>query len=832
VGALRLGVLSVGSLATAIMLAAMCAYIAALPGKRRDTWYLLGYLVALALLLLSYAARYSLFTPAAVATGQVSNLIVFGVVSLIQFAYAFGDTERGREARIVLVLSLVVAACVWGVNFFLRSSPREYDFEAEYFTFEYGPHVSVFALAGYLWTLVVLVRRALKVPARYPRLRAALLRFAGLLLATVALALVYFLFQAGLIARAAYAAVFNTAALLIAFLIFVVYLDDAPLPTSFLAKLIGVPLAILLVVFGIAGTLVAAAHGRTLASLRLADARAAAVGAGSGAPPSVAWVARADGAAPPLYVAAGVDPGWPAAASSARAWRGPSGARCLRLEFADTRSYFFEEVVDAPSGRLRVGLRYGDYRDAMHRVTSLLAVLTVAAALALGLGLPMVSRRGLLRPLALLLDGVRQVDGGNYATSVPVAADDEIGHLARAFNGMVRSVQAAEGSFQALAEGASDAILVISPAGRILYCNRMAARVSGRGREDLLGLPFDTLIAPRDRERAAARFAARMAGDDAPGGTEIAVLGPLGREVTVEATAARTTWHDGQAGVVILRDVTERRAIEERLRRQAGQLARADKLASLGVLVASVAHEVGNPTQVVAHDAAFLGDGLPTLLALARDAGVDPTVRVAGLGFDAFGPAAAAAVGEIRESAGRIERMIRELKDFAREGAPGVPHPVDLNQVVTAVVDLSRHFVHGATDRFSVTLASGLPAVMGERTRLEQVVLNLLQNACYALPDKSSAVTVRTGSLGDEVIVEVADEGVGIAPEDLVRVTEPFFTTRRAQGGTGLGLVVSERIVREHRGRLAFASEVGRGTTATVFLPAAPAARDAPREPA
>ncbi len=109
----------------------------------------------------------------------------------------------------------------------------------------------------------------------------------------------------------------------------------------------------------------------------------------------------------------------------------------------------------------------------------------------------------------------------------------------------------------------------------------------------------------------------------------------------------------------------------------------------------------------------------------------------------------------------------------------------------------------------------------GHTQRLEQVVVNLLINACQALPDRQRRIAVRTCRLADEhaLCLEVADEGVGIAAEDLSHVTDPFFTTRRERGGTGLGLSVSARIIKEHDGRIDITSAPGRGTTVRVILP-------------
>jgi polar amino acid transport system substrate-binding protein len=109
--------------------------------------------------------------------------------------------------------------------------------------------------------------------------------------------------------------------------------------------------------------------------------------------------------------------------------------------------------------------------------------------------------------------------------------------------------------------------------------------------------------------------------------------------------------------------------------------------------------------------------------------------------------------------------------------------------------------------------------VAGNARRLEQVLVNLVINACQALESADCAIAIETGRTDGHVFVRVIDQGRGISAEDLRKITEPFFTTKRASGGSGLGLAVSERIAQEHGGALTFESEPGVGTTATLFLP-------------
>ena len=161
-----------------------------------------------------------------------------------------------------------------------------------------------------------------------------------------------------------------------------------------------------------------------------------------------------------------------------------------------------------------------------------------------------------------------------------------------------------------------------------------------------------------------------------------------------------------------------------------------------------------------------------------------------------------------------------ELKRFVRGGSQK-KEPVDVNSVVRAVLDLSRHLIQSASAEVSLDLAESIPTVTADFVGLEQVVLNLVENACLALPGpgRRIVVTTRCDPAHGDIVLQVVDEGTGIPSDDLARITQPFFTTRSERGGTGLGLSVASRIIQGHGGTLSFESAVGVGTTATVRLP-------------
>jgi PAS domain S-box-containing protein len=850
---------SVGSLATTVLLGVITGYLLSSRHKSRESWYLTGYIGILFVLLLAYTLRYSLFTEASVATGQVANLIVFGVVCLIQFAYWHGENYNPVESRVVLFVSLGAAIVVWVSLFLEPNLPRVYDFRAEYFTREFGPRISSMTLSGFVWATLVFVRKTIRagrqaagsggakrssragatspeVPTtQSARLALSARSFALLSLATTVIAVQYLLFQTGVISRGAYSLLFNTGSLLICLGIFVVYLNNAPQPVSFVTKLVGVPLAVLMVTFGItASALMPVVHGTLAERYRCEVDQAVAVldsGNLSRLSPDTVFLLPSQGSAPLLELEAklrGVPQEDIVLLSRTVGTEGLLPQRrglsplFLYLEFGDLDSFYFYYSFRYEGRSYRIGFRYQAYRLAVHRYASKLALIILVATALVVMGFPLALRRGLLRPLTALLGAVREVSAGNYRMNLPVLSEDEVGQLAKGYNHMVESLRSAEGNFKALAENANDAILVLSEEGRIQYANGHAVELSGYGSAQLRRKHFREMVHPEELQVVIRRFSERMSGKAAPQCYETRLVDRSGRVVPVEITGARTAWHGKPADVVVIRDVSARKKAEELLRLQQQQLLRADKLNSLGALVAGVAHEVNNPNQVIAMNTRFLDDGLPPLFTLADTSEqLDESLRLGGLPYGEFKNAALSAVEEIEESTARIDHIVGELKGFVKGGPRDEHRPTEVNAVIRTVVDLSRHLIETSTSHLSVDLEDGIPEVSGDRIGLEQVMLNLLQNACQALPDPKRAVRVRSffDESAQEVCIEVADEGSGIAQADLQRITEPFFTTRAAAGGTGLGLFVSHRIVRDHGGRLSFDSQVGRGTTVTVRLP-------------
>ncbi|BDG01119.1 transporter substrate-binding domain-containing protein [Anaeromyxobacter oryzae] len=272
----------------------------------------------------------------------------------------------------------------------------------------------------------------------------------------------------------------------------------------------------------------------------------------------------------------------------------------------------------------------------------------------------------------------------------------------------------------------------------------------------------------------------------------------------------------------LAREVAERRRAVEELRQHQRQLVQADKLAALGVLVSGVAHEINNPVGLVLLNMPLLKETFGDLLSELDARGGNEGLTIAGLPYARLREELPGLLDEMHAGGRRIKRIVDDLKDFARREDDPALEPVDLNDVARAAARLVGNAIRNATDRFELALGDGLPRVRVNSQRIEQVVVNLLLNACEALPDASHGIRLSTRHDAErgEVLLEVRDQGVGIPPEHLARIEEPFFTTKRTAGGTGLGLSVSAGIVKDHGGTLRFTSEVGAGTVATIALPA------------
>ena len=278
--------------------------------------------------------------------------------------------------------------------------------------------------------------------------------------------------------------------------------------------------------------------------------------------------------------------------------------------------------------------------------------------------------------------------------------------------------------------------------------------------------------------------------------------------------------------ITVARDITEKVKMEEEAKLTQAKLIHINKMASLGILVSGIAHEINNPNNLIMFNGQIMSDiWKDALNSLERHHGRDDFL-LAGLSYPEVKEAVPDLISGIVEGSRRIKNIVDNLRDYSRSNASKLDRKVHVNSVISTSVSILGSEIKKHTENFVISLDSGIPPVRGNSQQLEQVVINLIVNSLQSLPHKERSVQITTFLNGARVVMQVRDEGIGMSEEVLERIGEPFFTTKLNSGGTGLGLSICRSIIRDHRGSLEFASSPDRGTTVTVSLPLSDSYRD------
>ncbi len=343
----------------------------------------------------------------------------------------------------------------------------------------------------------------------------------------------------------------------------------------------------------------------------------------------------------------------------------------------------------------------------------------------------------------------------------------------------------ARGYFESSVEG----IISADSAGMIRQLNPRGQELFGYHEMELVGQPIEVLLPQRFRERHQAHrsafFAApksRMMGR----GMEIAGRRKDGSEFPAEISLNVVHTHRGKLVIAFVTDITERRAMEREARRN-------ETVDALAAVAAGIAHELNNPLAVMA-------SRIELMLATDQDLGAQTRDDLLVL----------------QKNIERASRISHNMLSLARQ-RPGSRHPVDMNVAVEEAMRIVGAEARAGALRYETSLDRSLPPVMAEPTGLEQVLINFILNArdagAHVIRIETSPAPGRAGHLR----LTVSDDGSGIESDVLVKLFQPFFTTKPK--GTGLGLWLSQRIVQDHGGNIAVESVAGKGATFAITLP-------------
>lgn len=385
--------------------------------------------------------------------------------------------------------------------------------------------------------------------------------------------------------------------------------------------------------------------------------------------------------------------------------------------------------------------------------------------------------------------------------------------LLRVVDRQQQKLQESEERYRAIFEHSNDGVGVVGAADhRLVDANKMFADLMGAPSHALIGRKIGDLLKQENGSGVdwlTDVLAQSEADSREPsvekwsGESAVTIQTPSGKSLAISASCSTLSAGRQKLCILILRDLTEYKRHERERQEMQRQLFQTSKLASIGELSAGVAHEINNPLNAIVNFAQLLKD--------------DPVARTESETFMIQG---------IIDEGDRIARIVRDLLTFARTDPPQRT-PVDLRQCVENSISLFGHQLEKDGITVRVDAPAELSPVLGDASRLRQVVVNMISNAHHALRAKADypktfLISFSNAERAGEPLVrmEFYDNGIGIKQENIEKVFDPFFTTRRDSGGTGLGLSLSFGIIQNYGGTIKVESKEGSYTRFTIELPA------------
>jgi PAS domain S-box-containing protein len=353
------------------------------------------------------------------------------------------------------------------------------------------------------------------------------------------------------------------------------------------------------------------------------------------------------------------------------------------------------------------------------------------------------------------------------------------------------ALRQSEEKYRMLFDISADGILIADmETRRLQYANPAMCRMLRYTEEELRTMDVAAIHPKEDLRRVVAEFEAQARGDKTLA-SDIPCLRKDGTIVYADINTVNITVDGRKCNAGFFRDVTERKQAEQQALVNA-------KLASVGELVAGVAHEINNPLTGIIGYAQLLADRKDVPQSVKED------------------------LQKIYEESQRTVRIVQNLLHFARQYKPE-KSLVDINELVERTLELEAYKIRTSNVELSTELAADIPLMLADYNQLQQVILNIITNAQQAIAEtrRKGKIAVTTEVVEDYVRVSVADNGPGISVEDMAKIFDPFFTTKPEGSGSGLGLSVCHGIITEHGGNIYAESTRGRGTTFIIELPIA-----------
>ena len=264
----------------------------------------------------------------------------------------------------------------------------------------------------------------------------------------------------------------------------------------------------------------------------------------------------------------------------------------------------------------------------------------------------------------------------------------------------------------------------------------------------------------------------------------------------------------------VCRDVTMNKKIES-------QLQQSYKLASLGKLVAGIAHEVNNPNTFILGNLKIINEAFNDILPILDNYYAEnKDEKIARLNYDVFRENFPVLLNDMIDGANRTKKIVLDLRNFAKKDEDTLLENVDINHLIKDHLTLTQKYIKSNAN-IEHKLSPDIPKFKGNIRKLEQVLMNIIINASEAIKNENGLIKVETcyDKSKNEIIIKFSDNGEGMDEETRKNIFDPFYTTKRNEGGTGLGLSISYGIIKEHNGTINVESKLGSGTTFTIHIP-------------
>ena len=390
------------------------------------------------------------------------------------------------------------------------------------------------------------------------------------------------------------------------------------------------------------------------------------------------------------------------------------------------------------------------------------------------------------------------------------------------------ALRESEEKYRTILESIEEGYYEVDLSGNMTFCNESLCKITGYSADELLGMNNRQYMSAETAQEFYRIFNRVYRSGKPASAVDWETIRKDGQINVLEISISLIRDTEGKPSGFrgIARDITDRKKAEELAKLHQHQLMQASKMVAIGTLVSGVAHEINNPNNFIMLNSRIVKEAWQNALPILEDYYKENGEFIlGGINYSEMRDNLPTLLGGIADGAQRIKQIIEDLKAYVREDTADLKQEVDINAVIKSAVSLLSHLIRKSTNTFKIDYGRNLPSLKGNFQRLEQVIINLIQNACQALPDAGCgiAVSVEHDAARAAVVVTIQDEGVGMPPDTISAIMEPFFTTKADAGGIGLGLSISARIVEEHGGRMHFTSKREHGTTAEIVIPVVPA---------